>query len=288
MEIKIAIKAKNALGEGPVWSQDEHALYWVDIHEKKLLRWDPLSNAIGFWKMPSEIGSFALRESGGCVVALKSGLGLLDFGNGVVTPICDVESDLPFTRFNDGKCDRQGRFWSGTMDQEFPNRRGSLYCLKQEEKLIKIRGNVGISNGLGWSPDNKKFYYTDSAIHTIYVYDFDSDNAQISGERVFVKTPENYTPDGLTVDSEGYIWSAMWDGWKIVRFRPDGKIDMEVTLPVQRPTSCTFGGENLDKLYITSAMIDLTEAELKKQPDAGSVFCIELDVKGLADPKYLG
>ncbi|KPL08167.1 hypothetical protein AMJ86_01695 [bacterium SM23_57] len=288
MELKIAIKANNVLGEGPVWSVEENALYWVDIQEKLLQRWSPAREGIDIWRMPFEIGSFALIHSGGCVVALRTGLALLDLTNGEITPICDLEMDLPFTRFNDGKCDRQGRFWAGTMDEEYPNQRASLYRLDQDRSCEKIRGNVGISNGLGWSPDNKVFYYTDSTVNTIYAYDFDVENGNISNERIFVEIPQNYTPDGLTVDSDGFVWSAMWDGWKVVRFSPDGQVDKEIPLPVQRPTSCTFGGAKLNDLYITSARINLTEEELKKQPDAGSVLVFMTEVKGIPESKYRG
>jgi sugar lactone lactonase YvrE len=221
------------------------------------------------------------------VVALRTGLAFLDLNNSDITPICDLEMDLPFTRFNDGKCDRQGRFWAGTMDEEYPKQRASLYRLDQDGSCVKIRGNVGISNGLGWSPDNKVFYYTDSTVNTIYAYDFNAEDGKISNERIFFETTGNYSPDGLTVDSDGFVWSAMWNGWKVVRFSPDGKVDKEIALPVQRPTSCTFGGFELSDLYITSARMDLTEEELKKQPDAGSVLVLRTKMKGLPEPKFM-
>lgn len=288
MDIKVAVHSQNALGEGPVWSQGEGALYWVDIHKKLLQRWVPSSDNIESWLMPSEIGSLAIRKSGGCLVALRDGFAFVDLDSGLVTPICDLEEDLPFTRFNDGKCDRRGRFWAGTMDEVFPNRRGSLYRLGEDGKCVKVRGNVGISNGLGWSPDNKTFYYTDSSAHAIFAYSYDHDSGHISNERIFVKTPENYVPDGLTVDSDGFIWSAKWDGWKIVRYAPSGRIDLEIPMPVQRPTSCIFGGKNLNKLFITTASIDLGAEELKQQPLAGNVFVVETDAVGLAEPWFAG
>jgi L-arabinonolactonase len=288
MEVKVAIESKDSLGEGPVWSESEGALYWVDIDRQLLQRWDSVSGERRIWEMPSAIGSFALRESGGCIVALRTGLASLDFASGEVVPIVDPEPDKPTTRFNDGKCDRQGRFWAGTMDEEYPNLRGSLYRLDSDLGLHRMRGSVGISNGLGWSPDNRTFYFTDSVKHTIYVYDFDPETGDIAHERIFAQTPEEYVPDGLTVDSEGCIWSAKWDGWKIVRYAPNGSIDLEVSLPVQRPTSCTFGGPGMNLLFVTSARIDLSNEELSRQPLAGSVFVIETRVKGIPEPKFLG
>ncbi len=287
MELKVAIKSNNVLGEGPVWSGDENALYWVDIQEKLLQRWTPSNDAIDFWKMPSEIGSFAFAKKGFCVVALRTGIAMLDLVNNSIKAICNPEADMSFTRFNDGKCDRKGRFWAGTLDEESPNQRASLYRLAQNHKCEKVRDHVGISNGLGWSPDNRIFYFTDSSNHTIYAYDFDIENGEISNERIFVETSHHYKPDGLSVDSEGYIWSAMWDGWKITRFAPNGSVDIEIPMPVQRPTSCTFGGIDLTQLYITSARVDLSEETLRKQPDAGSVFVLETNVKGILEPVYL-
>jgi sugar lactone lactonase YvrE len=288
MNLEIAVKSNNILGEGPVWSSQENALYWIDIQQKQLLRWKDSETEVDIWDMPSEIGSFALRDAGGFVVALRDGLAFFDKDRREINYICRLESDISEIRFNDGKCDRIGRFWVGTMDEEVLNRRASLYCLDKSLNCNKVKESIGISNGLGWSPDNKIFYYTDSADHTIYAFDFDMDSGNISSERIFVKTNNSYTPDGLTVDSEGYVWSAMWDGWKIVRYAPDGQVDTEIRLPVQRPTSCTFGGENLDFLYITSARIDLKEIDMLEQPFAGNIFRLNTTVQGLPEPSFLG
>jgi len=288
MDVTVAVDSNDSLGEGPVWSVDENSLYWVDIDRQLLQRWDLEYGERKIWEMPSAIGSFALKKSGGCIVALKTGLADLDLNTGEVTPIIDPEPEMTYTRFNDGKCDRQGRFWAGTMDEEYPNRRGSLYQLDSNFHLRTMGGKVGISNGLGWSPDNQVFYYTDSATRTIYAYDFDFITGEISNRRVFVRTPRNFVPDGLTIDSEGFIWSAKWDGWKIVRYAPDGSIDLELKMPIQRPTSCTFGGPEMNLLFVTSARIDLSSSVLEKQPLAGSVFLIKTDVTGIPEPMFLG
>jgi sugar lactone lactonase YvrE len=288
MEISVAVESRDVLGEGPIWSVEEQALYWVDIQRQLLQSWYPVTHERKIWEMPSAIGSFALRKSGGCVVALRTGLAFLDLQTGEVMPVVDPEPDMPYTRFNDGKCDRQGRFWAGTMDEESPNHRGSLYRLDTNLNCTRIREKVGVSNGLGWSPDNTIFYYTDSAKHTIWAYDFNHMSGEVSNERVFIQTPNDFVPDGLSVDADGFIWSAKWDGWKVVRYAPDGSVDCEVYLPIQRPTSCTFGGSELNQLFITSASIDLSEDELKKQPLAGSVFRIEAGVKGIPEPRFEG
>ena len=172
------------------------------------------------------------------------------------------------------------------MDEEPNFYNGGLYCVETNLTFVKKKQAVGISNGLGWSPDNRVFYYTNSARRTIWSYDFNESSGEISNEMIFAQTPKAFVPDGLTVDSEGYIWSAKWDGWKVVRYSPDGKIDFELKLPVQRPTSCTFGGHDLNLLYITSARIGLDEISLSEQPLAGSVFVVKTNVYGIPEPKF--
>jgi len=286
MNIQLAYFSKDDLGEGPVWSPDEQALYWVDILRPTLQRWHPESGQYRDWKLPSDIGSFALRANGGAVVALRTGFAFLDLETGQLTPIMDPEADQPFTRFNDGKCDRRGRFWAGTMDEESPNTRAALYRLDAAGNCQLMESGIGISNGLGWSPDNHIMYYTDSIKHQIYAYDFDFERGMIRNQRVFAQTPDDYVPDGLTVDLEGFVWSAKWDGWKVVRYAPDGSVDLEIQVPVQRPTSCAFGGPELKHLYITSARTGLTPEEIEKQPEAGCVFVLETDTQGLPEPRY--
>lgn len=289
MQVKTVYKGKDILGEGPVWSAEEQALYWVDINRPTLQRLHIASGEHTAWEMPAQIGCFALREQGGVIVALRTGLAFLDTATGQVTPIIDPEPDKPHNRFNDGKCDRAGRLWAGTMNQSGSEPTGALYRYEPNGRITTMRENVYISNGLGWSPDNRTMYYTDTITNKIFAYDFDPESGDISNMREFVKVSgENGFPDGLTVDSEGYIWGAMWDGWRVVRYAPDGSIEREIALPVQRPTSCIFGGPYLKHLYVTSASVGLTEEELAEQPLAGSVFVIETDVQGLPEPKFGG
>jgi len=288
MQVEVAVQSLDLLGEGPVWSPQENALYWVDIDRKLLQQWNPVTKERKIWEMPSHIGSFALRRSGGALVALRDGFFFFNLETSEAQSLGNPESALTYTRFNDGKCDRKGRFWAGTMDEKFPNKRAALYRFNTDRTYTKMMGHIGISNGLGWSPDDKTFYYTDSADHAIYAYDFDYETGTINNPRVFARTPDEYVPDGLTVDREGFVWSANWDGWKVIRYAPDGVIDLEVPLPVQRPTSCTFGGPKMDQLFITSARIDLDAGALEKQPLAGNVFVIQTKSEGIAEPFFNG
>lgn len=288
MKVELAYRANDILGEGPVWVQDEQVLYWVDILRPALQRWDPKTGDFRDWVMPTDIGCFALREQGGAVLGLRTGFAFLDFHSGKLNPLGDPEADQPYTRFNDGKCDRRGRFWAGTLDDDSPKSRGALYRLDPDGRYHKMISDIGVSNGLGWSPDNHIMYYTDSSKHTIWRYEFDVELGAISNPQIFAQTSQSYVPDGLTVDVEGYVWSAKFNGWKVVRYAPDGSVDREILLPVQRPTSCVFGGSHLEQLYITSASTGLSKSEMAEQPLAGSVFVLESGVKGIPEPRFAG
>jgi L-arabinonolactonase len=281
---------RSTLGEGPVWSTEEQALYWVDIVGPTVHRLDEATGEVGTWQLPSEVGSMALRRVGdGAVVALRSGFHLLDFDTGTTHLLCDPEGDLPANRFNDGKCDRQGRFWAGTMDDAEQDASGSLYRLDADGRCERMVGDIICSNGLGWSPDDATMYHTDSWRFRIDAWDFDPATGALDNRRAFVQlAPGRVAPDGLTVDAEGCLWVATWDGWQVVRYTPDGAVERVVDLPVPRPTSCTFGGPDLDRLYITSARRGLDEETLAQAPLSGAVFVLEPGVRGLPEPEYAG
>jgi sugar lactone lactonase YvrE len=288
MNVELAYQAKDILGEGPVWAGEEQALYWIDILRPALQRWHPAGGQHTLWPMPATIGSFALREKGGAVLALQTGFAFFDFGDETFTPIGNPEAHLPETRFNDGKCDRQGRFWAGTMDnQDESHPIGSLYRLDAAGRYHKIRDNVTVSNGLGWSPDNRTMYHADSPTGNIYAYDFEPETGAISRPRIFAHD-DGCFPDGLTVDAAGRVWSAKWNGGKVVCYAPSGAIEQEIIMPVRRPTSCMFGGPDLRQLYITSAREDLSGQNAAAQLPAGGIFVIETDTPGLPEPKFAG
>ncbi|MEM6430968.1 MAG: SMP-30/gluconolactonase/LRE family protein [Deinococcota bacterium] len=285
MELVSVYPANDSLGEGPVWNSDEQALYWLDILNFRLQRWQPDTNDYQAWTLPCEIGSYAFCETAGKVlVALKTGFHFLELKTGELAAITDPEEGMTDNRFNDGKCDRVGRFWAGTMGSgDAPT--GALYRLDADLTCSTQRRNVGISNGLGWSPDSKVMYYTDSPLNKILAFDYDVETGSLSNERVFADIHKG-VPDGLTVDSEGNVWSAAWNGWRVHKFSPDGTLVDEIELPTACPTSCTFGGPDLDELFITTARVILTEDELEQQPQAGYVFKVKTDVKGLLEPKF--
>jgi len=280
------LTAGNKLGEGPVWHPDQETLFWVDIEGEKFHCISPESGEPQSFSVGQEVGCLALRHAGGLALGLGDGLGLWDFDTSTVEIVHNPEPDRIQARFNDGKVDRKGRFWAGTLGEDD---RSKLYRWDPDGSIHVIETGVRISNGIGWSPDDALMYYTDSPLGVIYVYDFDLENGSIENRREFTTVPpEHGVPDGLTVDSEGFVWSAHWDGWRISRYDPQGKIERVIYLPVQRPTSCTFGGVGLDKLFITSAWTGLSESERREQPLAGDLFILPTDLMGQKENFFQG
>jgi sugar lactone lactonase YvrE len=288
-EITAVVPAGNKLGEGPVWCPREQALYWVDIERSCLQRFHPESGAVRRWQLPERIGSLALREVGGAVLALASGFAFFDFASGAIQRLAAPEKDNPRNRFNDGKCDRAGRFWAGTMDDRLSEHTGALYRLDPNLSFDRMATGIGIPNSIAWSPDDRVFYFADTMDRIIYAYDFDRDSGAIANRRVFCTFEDQPgNPDGSTVDAEGCLWNAQWDGWRVVRYDPRGRVERIVALPVQKPTSCMFGGPDLATLYVTSAIWDLDEAALARQPLAGHLLAVEVGIRGLQEPRFAG
>jgi len=278
------LEARSRLGEGPIWDSTKKLLYWIDIFNHRVHQFDPVTGENHFFDVGDVPGAIAIAGQDKLTMALRHHLAFLNIETGEVTPILELEKNLPNNRLNDGKCDAQGRFWFGSMSTiEKPE--ASLYRYDIDGSLHVMETGLTISNGLGWSPDEKIFYLTDSPQQKIYAYDFNSVTGNISNRRIFVDlTQESFYPDGLTIDSQGNIWSAMWNGWCVICFNPQGEERLRIKLPVPLVTSCTFGGENLQTLYITTASVGLSQAEIDKSFYSGDLFAVETDVTGL--PSY--
>lgn len=298
-EILDIIETGAILGESPVWSARDNALYWIDIKAPAIHRFDPATRTDTAWPVSQEIGSIALRQGGGLVAGLRDGLATVGTDMVTLDWIIDPEADKPINRFNDGKCDRQGRFWSGTMydppgppDAYFEREPvGILYRLDGDHSCHLMEDNILVSNGLAWSPDGTVMYFTDSPRRTIWAYDFDTASGDLGERRVFAEIPQDPgrgTCDGATVDAEGYYWSAEFRGSRLVRYAPDGTVERTVDLPVSRPTSCAFGGHGMATLFVTSAKIMLSEAELAAEPHAGALLTLDVGVCGLPEAEFPG
>jgi sugar lactone lactonase YvrE len=288
-EVRCVVDLRATVGEGPVWDDRALVLWWVDIKTPRLFRFDPASGENRAWPMPERIGCVIPREAGGLVGAFKTGFKWIDPKTGTVTPITDPEPDRTGNRFNDGKCDRFGRLFAGTMDDAEVESTGTLYRLDPDLRVHVVRRGVQLSNGLDWSPDDRLMYYTDSPRRLIWVYDYDRDRGVLANERVFARIPDDAgVPDGLCVDAEGFVWSAHWGGSRITRYAPDGGIDRVLEMPVPQPSSCTFGGPGLATLYVTSAAIGMTEADFAKAPHGGGLFAVEVGVRGQPVSRFAG
>lgn len=264
------------LGEGPVWDAKRKAICWVDILNGIIYEYNTQHDTHRTIKVGQMIGSIAICTSGHFLAALQNGFAFIDRISGEVNMIADPESHLPDNRFNEGKCDPAGRFWAGTMALSEEPGAGNLYLIQNDLVPQKKVSGVSISNGMAWSADHRTFYYIDSPTSEVVAYDYDKSTGHISNQRTVIKIPtEDGFPDGMTIDSEGMLWIAHWDGWQVARWDPNsGKKLDHIPCPVAKLTSCTFGGENFQDLYITSARVGLTDEELAKQPLAGAVFVV--------------
>ena len=275
------------LGEGPVWVAREAALYCVDIVGKKIFRLDSAGN-LSEWATPVRVGSIVPRASGGFIAGTDQGISAIDLEANKFEIIVNPEQQLPGNRFNDGKVDRRGRFWAGTMDDQERESSGTLYAIESDLSLSIVDDGYKVTNGPAFSPSGDVMYHSDSARQVTYAFDIDADGKP-SNRRTFLQfgAGDGY-PDGMTVDSEGCLWIAFWDGWCVRRYSPAAEWLETIKVPVQRPTSCAFGGPDFDRLYVTSARRDLDEAALAMQPNAGGLFLLYPGVRGLAERPFAG
>jgi sugar lactone lactonase YvrE len=287
VEVSIVRNVGNRLGEAPMWNAEEQALYWVDALEPAIYRLDA-AGQISSWPMPRPIGSFAFRKGDGLVGALKNGFCTIDLRSGTVQKIADPEPDKPDNVLNDGKCDRRGRYWCGSRDGALKDPAGALHRLDPDFSCRRMDQGFIVSNGIAWSPDDRTMYFADTRAETVYAYDFDIDDGAISSRRVFFSTRDiEGRCDGATVDADGFYWCALVHGGAIARWDPKGRLDRLIPLPVLQPTMCTFGGRNLDVLFVTSAAALVPAGQRASQPHAGALFAIHgLGVKGLAEPRF--
>ncbi len=278
-----------SLGEGPLWCERTQRLFFVDIKAPAIhaLSWP--GRVLETWPMPSAVGTIALRESGGLVAALKTGFAFVDPANVAVTPIADPDAANPHNRFNDGKVDAAGRFWAGTMDDGETHATGDLFRLDPDLSVTRFAFGFVITNGLGWTRDNRAMFFTDSAGRTIHAMAFDATSGTPGARRIFAQTPEGHFPDGLCVAADDSVFSAEWGGGRITHYAPDGRILAHIPIPAPQPTSCCFGGADLDILFVTSARIGLEAAALARFPRSGGIFAVTgLGVRGLPTPRFRG
>lgn len=284
MDADVVLDARAKLGEGPVWDPREGVLRWVDIQPGLVHRFDPATGEDTAFEFGEPVGTVAVRARGGLVLATASGIWTCANDGSGRERRHEVGTDPPGGRFNDGKADPWGRFWAGTM-LDSQDGASALYRLDPDGSLHRVVADVSISNGLGWSPDGTTMYYVDTRTRGVDAFDHDQETGALTNRRRLADVGRGW-PDGLTVDADGGLWVALWDGWGLCRYTPDGRLVETVELPVQRITSCAFGGPELSTLYITSARTGLSEPDA--QPHAGSVFACTPGVCGQPPGEWAG
>jgi L-arabinonolactonase len=280
------ISVGNTLGEGISWDPVGERIWWTDIQERKLFRCDPLKRALESFDLPERLGSFGFVEGSDKIVgAFESGFGFYHPDSGRLDWLVRPAHDAENMRFNDGRVDRQGRFWAGSMVEAEGEPKGKLYCLQGDQSKVCLTG-IAISNSICFSADGRHLYFADTPQRTIVRYDIDAASGAIGNREIFVRTPQGAFPDGSNIDAEGHLWNAHWGAGRVVRYAPDGSISAEIDIPTMQPTCIAFGGKNLDVLFVSSARQHLSEEALAGQPHAGDVFVYQLDVKGLTDSRF--
>jgi sugar lactone lactonase YvrE len=282
---ELVLDAQAMLGEGALWDVRTSELLWVDILCGAVHRFVPESGSDRAFDAGSYVGAVVPRASGGYVLAVQSGFAVAD-DDGTVTLFAEVESDRPETRMNDGACDSRGRFWAGTMNVDAVTCSGSLYRLDPGASVTRMVTNVTISNGIGWSPDDRVMYFVDTTTGGVDAFDFDPETGAIAARRRLVTIEAGAgDPDGLTVDADGCLWVALWNGWAVRRYAPDGTQLGTVEVPVARVTKPAFGGDGLTELYITTAAADEPDPD---QPHAGGIFHARPGVAGRPANAFAG
>jgi sugar lactone lactonase YvrE len=284
MQVELLIDAKAELGEGPVWDPHTQTLYWLDILNKRVY-----ANADVLIELDEFIGCLAPRKHGGFILTKRFSFWAIEPDSANSTLLASLENEPSNNRFNDGKCDLRGRFLAGTMDMGEKDPNGSLYSF-DGKSVTRLLSGITISNGVTWSPDHKTFYYIDTPTRGVKAFDYNLETGVIANPRVAVRVPASLGwPDGMTSDMQGNLWIAMWGGAQVTKWNPDsGQLLEQIPVPALNVSSCTFGGRNLNELYITSARVGLDSAALARYPLTGGVFRLETKVEGLPTFEFAG
>lgn len=282
LQPEIVVEHSCLLGEGPVWDAANNTILWLDILKGEIHQHNILSGKHSIFRAGEMIGCIAPRENGGFIAGMENGIAFIDVTTNTIKYIANPEEGLE-NRFNDGKCDVAGRFWLGSMAKSEEKNRGNFYVMESDLSIKKKITNVSISNGLAWNADNTLLYYIDTPTNHVVAFDFNIENGELTNRHIAIDvTQEQGFADGMTIDEEGMLWIAFYDGWRVARYDPrTGKLLQQVKLPVANVTCCTFGGDNLNDLYITTASKGLSQEALAKQPHAGKLFVVKnMAVKG--------
>ena len=287
---ELALDAQATVGEGAIWHAQAQKLYWVDVEAGRLHVFDPADASDQAFELGQRVGAVVPRASGGVMLAVQHGFAALDLQNGHLTLWSDPEENVTGNRFNDGKCDPAGRFWAGTISLDRRPGTASLYCLEPDGSVRTMLRGVTNSNGIAWSLDGATMYYIDTPTRAVTTFDYCQATGQIANPRRAIAVPESLgKPDGMTIDAEGMLWIALWDGGCVGRWDPSsGRLLETISVPARRVTSCAFGGPNLDELFITTARNGLSQQDMVRQPHAGGLFRARPGVCGMPAFEFAG
>lgn len=287
--LRVVVPSAGINPESPLWDPAAGKLSWVDLLELNYGGFAPPRAIDAKRALPDLVSCIALRARGGMVAAVRDGLAAFDPVRMRLARLVEIEADLPRNRPNDGRCDRAGRMWIGTMAMDAAAGQGSLYRIDADLTVTRMDSGFGVSNGVGWSPDDRWMYFVDSRAQAIYRYPFDAARGGLGKREIFADLSDQQgNPAGIAVDEQGCVWSAIWDGWAVMRFAPNGRVDRTVRLPVPRPTSCAFGGRGLRTLFITTARTRLSRERLAEAPLSGSILALDAEVAGQAETPFRG
>jgi sugar lactone lactonase YvrE len=281
-------KSNCILGEGPMWHSARKSFMWVDIEGKSIFEYNWQNKKANKWNVGHRVSLIIEDNNDTVVLALQYGLAEFNLETGELYWLTDLEKEIDSNRTNDGACDVQGRLWIGTMDVGCKQGKGSLYCIDKDLLPQKKLENLSISNGITWSLNNERMYHVDTATGIVSAYLFDASTGDIKFEKEAIRVPSELgAPDGMCIDEKGMLWIAHWDGFGVYRWNPHNGILLDkIELPVPQVTACTFGGEDLDHLFITTARENLSHQQLEKYPESGNVFIAKPGVKGFIRNKF--
>ena len=289
-EIEQVTRVRNEIGEAPLWVPEEQCLYWTDTEANMVWRYCPKARERESWTLPLPVTAILRREGGGFLLVTKTGLAFWDRDTNACELVANPLADAKHLWFNDGAIDRQGRLVTGTMNhRSLAAPDGCLYRLDVTRHITCLDTGLAVANGIGFSPDGRTMYVSEQFRGRILRYDYDTEEGTPGGRRVFAQVPEEEgLPDGIIVDREGFVWNAHWGGGRVTRYDPEGRVDLQVLMPVPVVTCMAFGGERMNDLYVTTGWYGLKLAEQKERPGCGDLFRIRTGFAGLVEPRFRG
>ena len=288
-DVQVAANVATDIGEGPTWDAQTNSLVFVDSTPGRIYRYRPAVDTLSSFCVGQAVGAAIPRRSGGLVAAMRDGIALIDEAGASFSIIAPIEADMPHHRMNDAKCDSRGRLWAGTMSEHYTKGAGSLYRIDPDYRVTRVVPGISISNGIAWSPDDKRMYYVDSGARSVDVFDFDIDaGLPTNRSRLITLDRSGPLPDGVTVDADGHLWLAIFRGGAVRRYTPSGEHVGTISLPVSQVASCAFGGPDLADLYITSVRFTMSAQQLENEPLSGALFRCRPGVRGLPAHSFAG